>query len=60
MTLDEFVSDWQSDSPTLLVHTSGSTGKPKPKGKGKPMSKSKAKAKPMPKGKKPFPPKNSK
>lgn len=30
MTLDEFVSDWQSDSLTLLVHTSGSTGKPKP------------------------------
>ena len=30
MTLDEFVSDWQSDSFTLLVHTSGSTGKPKP------------------------------
>ena len=30
MTLDEFVSAWQSDSPTLLVHTSGSTGKPKP------------------------------
>ena len=30
MTLDEFVSDWLSDSPTLLVHTSGSTGKPKP------------------------------
>lgn len=30
MTLDEFVSDWQSDSPMLLVHTSGSTGKPKP------------------------------
>ena len=30
MTLDQFVSDWQSDSPTLLVHTSGSTGKPKP------------------------------
>ena len=30
MTLNEFVSDWQSDSPTLLVHTSGSTGKPKP------------------------------
>ena len=30
MTLDEFVSDWQADSPTLLVHTSGSTGKPKP------------------------------
>ena len=30
MTLDAFVSDWQSDSPTLLVHTSGSTTKPKP------------------------------
>lgn len=30
MTLDEFVSDWQSDCSTLLVHTSGSTGKPKP------------------------------
>ena len=30
MTLDEFVSDWRSDSSTLLVHTSGSTGKPKP------------------------------
>ena len=30
MTLDEFVSDWLSDSPTLRVHTSGSTGKPKP------------------------------
>lgn len=30
MTYDEFLADWQSDSPTLLVHTSGSTGKPKP------------------------------
>lgn len=30
MTYDEFIREWQSDSPTLLVHTSGSTGKPKP------------------------------
>ena len=30
MTYDEFLSDWQSPSPTLLVHTSGSTGQPKP------------------------------
>ena len=30
MTLKEFIADWQSASPTLLVHTSGSTGKPKP------------------------------
>lgn len=30
MTLNEFIDDWQSPSPTLLVHTSGSTGKPKP------------------------------
>ena len=30
MTFDQFISDWQSPSPTLLVHTSGSTGKPKP------------------------------
>lgn len=30
MTLQEFISDWNSASPTLLVHTSGSTGKPKP------------------------------
>lgn len=30
MTLEEFISQWQSPSPTLLVHTSGSTGKPKP------------------------------
>ena len=30
MTLSEFVAEWDSDSPTVLVHTSGSTGKPKP------------------------------
>lgn len=30
MTLEEFIADWKSPSPTLLVHTSGSTGKPKP------------------------------
>lgn len=30
MTLNEFLTDWHSPSPTLLVHTSGSTGKPKP------------------------------
>jgi O-succinylbenzoic acid--CoA ligase len=30
VTIKEFLDDWQSDSPTLLVHTSGSTGKPKP------------------------------
>lgn len=30
MTLDEFLREWNSPSPTLLVHTSGSTGKPKP------------------------------
>lgn len=30
MTYEEFLQEWQSDSPTLLVHTSGSTGKPKP------------------------------
>lgn len=30
MTYEEFLADWQSPSPTLLVHTSGSTGKPKP------------------------------
>lgn len=30
MTYEEFLADWQSASPTLLVHTSGSTGKPKP------------------------------
>ncbi len=30
MTLDEFVSDGQSDSPTVVVHTGGSAGKPEP------------------------------
>jgi len=30
MTLSDFLKDWHSASPTLLVHTSGSTGKPKP------------------------------
>lgn len=30
MTLNEFLADWHSPLPTLLVHTSGSTGKPKP------------------------------
>ena len=30
MTLNDFIADWHSPSPTLLVHTSGSTGKPKP------------------------------
>ena len=30
MTLEEFMSEWRSPSPTLTVHTSGSTGKPKP------------------------------
>lgn len=30
MTLEEFIADWHSPSPTILVHTSGSTGKPKP------------------------------
>lgn len=30
MTLEQFVDEWQNDSPTVLVHTSGSTGKPKP------------------------------
>lgn len=30
MDLDTFLRDWDSESPTLLVHTSGSTGKPKP------------------------------
>ncbi|MBQ4387390.1 MAG: AMP-binding protein [Prevotella sp.] len=30
MDLQEFLADWHSDSPTLLVHTSGSTGQPKP------------------------------
>ena len=30
MTLDEFLTEWNNDSETILVHTSGSTGKPKP------------------------------
>lgn len=30
MDLEEFLADWHSASPTLLVHTSGSTGLPKP------------------------------
>ena len=30
MGLEEFIAEWRSDSPTVLVHTSGSTGQPKP------------------------------
>jgi O-succinylbenzoic acid--coA ligase family protein len=30
MTLEQFLSEWHSKDPTLLVHTSGSTGLPKP------------------------------
>ena len=30
MTLEQFLSEWHSEDPTLLVHTSGSTGQPKP------------------------------
>lgn len=30
MVLEEFLDEWYSDRPTVLVHTSGSTGKPKP------------------------------
>ena len=30
MTLEEFLKEWHSTSPVLLVHTSGSTGQPKP------------------------------
>lgn len=30
MVLEEFLNEWNSDSPKVLVHTSGSTGKPKP------------------------------
>jgi len=30
VTLQEFLSEWNNDSPLLRVHTSGSTGKPKP------------------------------
>lgn len=29
MTVDEFISEWHNESPTMIVHTSGSTGKPK-------------------------------
>ena len=30
MTLEEFLEEWHSPSPTVLLHTSGSTGRPKP------------------------------
>lgn len=30
MSLEEFLAEWQNDSPYVLVQTSGSTGKPKP------------------------------
>ena len=30
MDLQQFLTEWHNDSPTLLVHTSGSTGEPKP------------------------------
>lgn len=30
MDLQQFLTEWHNDNPTLLVHTSGSTGKPKP------------------------------
>ena len=30
MEIDEFLTEWQDDKKTVLVHTSGSTGKPKP------------------------------
>ncbi len=30
MSIDEFLSEWRNESPTVLVHTSGSTGQPKP------------------------------
>lgn len=30
MDLEEFIKEWHSDSPTVLVHSSGSTGLPKP------------------------------
>lgn len=30
MGLEDFLSEWDSECPTLIVHTSGSTGKPKP------------------------------
>lgn len=30
MDLQDFLREWNSDAPTVLVHTSGSTGRPKP------------------------------
>ena len=30
MDIEQFLSEWHNDSPTVIVHTSGSTGKPKP------------------------------
>jgi len=30
VTVEEFLKEWHSESPTVLVHTSGSTGQPKP------------------------------
>ena len=30
MDLQEFLTEWHANSPTMLVHTSGSTGEPKP------------------------------
>ena len=30
MDLQEFLTEWHDDCPTVLVHTSGSTGEPKP------------------------------
>ena len=30
MNVEDFLTEWRNDSPTVLVHTSGSTGKPKP------------------------------
>ena len=30
MDINEFLTEWHNDSPTIVVHTSGSTGKPKP------------------------------
>lgn len=29
MTVDDFINEWQNDSPTVVAHTSGSTGTPK-------------------------------
>lgn len=30
LSLNDFFTDWHSETPTLMVHTSGSTGRPKP------------------------------